>query len=106
MLGRWRQWRGCKPCSACMCFPKPGGGQDIGSWRSGSPRRRLASWGGECWGEGGHGARPHQSIDAIWIAARGLVSGLQEAIRPPASTPFRPVVVSFGRIEGGQGLQL
>ena len=30
-------------------------------------------------GEGGHGARPHDSIDSIWIASR-VISGLQEAI--------------------------
>jgi amidohydrolase len=54
----------------------------------------------EVLGEGGHGARPHQSTDAIWIAAR-VVSGLQEAISRQLD-PLHPVVVSFGRIEGGK----
>jgi amidohydrolase len=54
----------------------------------------------EVLGEGGHGARPHQSIDAIWIAAR-VVSGLQEAISRRLDA-LHPVVVSFGRIEGGK----
>jgi amidohydrolase len=54
----------------------------------------------EVLGEGGHGARPHQSTDAIWIAAR-VVSGLQEAISRRLDA-LHPVVVSFGRIEGGK----
>ena len=54
----------------------------------------------EVLGEGGHGARPHQSTDAIWIAAR-VVSGLQESISRQLD-PLHPVVVSFGRIEGGR----
>lgn len=54
----------------------------------------------EVLGESGHGARPHQSTDAIWIAAR-VVSGLQEAISRRLD-PLHPVVVSFGRIEGGK----
>ena len=28
-------------------------------------------------GDGGHGARPHQAVDAIWIAAR-VINGLQD----------------------------
>jgi amidohydrolase len=51
-------------------------------------------------GVSGHGARPHQGTDAIWIAAR-VVSGLQEAISRRLD-PLHPVVVSFGRIEGGK----
>ena len=54
----------------------------------------------EILGESGHGARPHQSTDAIWIAAR-VVSGLQEAISRRLDA-LQPVVVSFGRIEGGK----
>jgi amidohydrolase len=54
----------------------------------------------EVLGKSGHGARPHQSTDAIWIAAR-VVSGLQEAISR-CLDPLHPVVVSFGKIEGGR----
>jgi amidohydrolase len=54
----------------------------------------------EVLGTSGHGARPHQGTDAIWIAAR-VVSGLQEAISRRLD-PLHPVVVSFGRIEGGK----
>jgi amidohydrolase len=58
----------------------------------------------EVLGESGHGARPHQSTDAIWIAAR-VVSGLQEAISRRLD-PLHPVVVSFGRIEGGRAFNV
>ena len=58
----------------------------------------------EVLGEGGHGARPHQSTDAIWIAAR-VVSGLQEAISRRLDA-LHPVVVSFGRIEGGKAFNV
>ena len=55
-------------------------------------------------GEGGHGARPHQSVDAIWIAAR-VVTGLQEAISRRLDA-LHPVVLSFGRIEGGKAFNV
>ncbi|MBM5817775.1 MAG: amidohydrolase [Cyanobacteria bacterium K_Offshore_surface_m2_239] len=58
----------------------------------------------EVLGESGHGARPHQSTDAIWIAAR-VVSGLQEAISRRLD-PLHPVVVSFGKIEGGRAFNV
>ena len=58
----------------------------------------------EVLGESGHGARPHQSTDAIWIAAR-VVSGLQEAISRRLD-PLHPVVVSFGLIEGGKAFNV
>ncbi len=55
-------------------------------------------------GEGGHGARPHQAVDAIWIASK-VVSGLQEAISRGLDA-LQPVVVSFGRIEGGKAFNV
>ncbi|NBO29690.1 MAG: amidohydrolase [Synechococcaceae bacterium WBA_2_066] len=58
----------------------------------------------EVLGEAGHGARPHQAVDAIWIAAR-LVSGLQEAISRRLDA-LQPVVLSFGRIEGGRAFNV
>jgi len=58
----------------------------------------------EVLGESGHGARPHQSTDAIWIAAR-VVSGLQEAISRRLDA-LHPVVVSFGKIEGGKAFNV
>ncbi len=54
----------------------------------------------EILGNGGHGARPHETVDAIWIAAK-IVSGIQEAISRQLDA-LLPVVVSFGKIEGGK----
>ena len=72
--------------------------------RSGSLTAAAGELEVEVLGEGGHGARPHQSTDAIWIAAR-VVSGLQEAISRRLDA-LHPVVVSFGRIEGGQAFNV
>ncbi|MGA1004204.1 amidohydrolase [Vulcanococcus sp.] len=72
--------------------------------RSGSLTAAAGELEVEILGEGGHGARPHQSTDAIWIAAR-VVSGLQEAISRRLDA-LHPVVVSFGRIEGGKAFNV
>jgi len=50
-------------------------------------------------GESGHGARPHEALDAIWVASQ-VVTGLQEAVSRRLD-PLHPVVISFGQIEGG-----
>ncbi len=55
-------------------------------------------------GQGGHGARPHETIDAIWIAAR-IISGIQEAITRQLDARL-PVVISFGKIEGGKAFNV
>ena len=72
--------------------------------RSGSLTAAAGELEIEVIGESGHGARPHQSTDAIWIAAR-VVSGLQEAISRRLDA-LHPVVVSFGRIEGGKAFNV
>jgi amidohydrolase len=72
--------------------------------RSGSLTAAAGELEVEVLGEGGHGARPHQSTDAIWIAAK-VVSGLQEAISRRLDA-LQPVVVSFGRIEGGKAFNV
>ena len=72
--------------------------------RSGSLTAAAGELEVEVLGEGGHGARPHQSTDAIWTAAR-VVSGLQEAISRRLDA-LHPVVVSFGRIEGGKAFNV
>jgi amidohydrolase len=72
--------------------------------RSGSLTAAAGELEVEVLGEGGHGARPHQSTDAIWIAAR-VVSGLQEAISRRLDA-LHPVVVSFGKIEGGRAFNV
>lgn len=51
-------------------------------------------------GESGHGARPHEAIDAIWIAAQ-TITMLQQAISR-TQNPLRPVVLSIGHIQGGR----
>ena len=51
-------------------------------------------------GESGHGARPHQATDAIWIAAQ-VVTSLQQAISR-TQNPLHPIVLSIGQINGGR----
>ncbi|MEL7409068.1 MAG: amidohydrolase, partial [Cyanobacteria bacterium J06558_2] len=51
-------------------------------------------------GESGHGARPHQAIDAIWIASQ-VITSLQQAISR-TQNPLHPIVLSIGKIEGGK----
>nr|CAD5964986.1 putative hydrolase sll0100 [Planktothrix pseudagardhii] len=51
-------------------------------------------------GESGHGARPHEAKDAIWIAAQ-VITMLQQAISR-TQNPLRPVVLSIGQIMGGR----
>ena len=51
-------------------------------------------------GKGGHGARPHNTIDPIAVAAQ-LVTLIYQAV--PRQTDARdPVVVTIGMIQGGQ----
>ncbi len=51
-------------------------------------------------GESGHGARPHEAIDAIWIASQ-IITTLQQAISR-THNPLRPVVLTIGKISGGR----
>ncbi|MEM8638102.1 MAG: M20 family metallopeptidase [Cyanobacteria bacterium P01_G01_bin.54] len=51
-------------------------------------------------GESGHGARPHEAKDAIWIAAQ-VITTLQQAISR-TQNPLRPVVLTIGEIHGGR----
>ncbi len=55
-------------------------------------------------GESGHGARPHEAIDAIWIAAQ-VMTTLQQAISR-TQNPLRPVVLSIGQIQGGKAYNI
>jgi amidohydrolase len=50
-------------------------------------------------GEAGHGARPHQAIDAIWIACQ-VITSLQQAISR-TQNPLHPLVLTIGQIKGG-----
>ncbi|NCO73871.1 MAG: amidohydrolase [Cyanobacteria bacterium] len=51
-------------------------------------------------GEAGHGARPHQAIDAIWISAQ-VITSLQQAISR-MQNPLDPLVLTIGQINGGK----
>ncbi|MGQ4647620.1 amidohydrolase [Lyngbya aestuarii] len=51
-------------------------------------------------GESGHGARPHEAIDAIWIASQ-VITTLQQAISR-THNPLRPMVLTIGEISGGR----
>jgi amidohydrolase len=51
-------------------------------------------------GESGHGARPHEATDAIWIAAQ-VITTLQQSISR-TQNPLHPVVLTIGQIQGGR----
>ncbi|MEB3173632.1 MAG: M20 family metallopeptidase [Cyanobacteriota bacterium] len=51
-------------------------------------------------GESGHGARPHEAVDAIWIAAQ-VITALQQAISR-TQNPLRPLVLTIGQMSGGR----
>lgn len=48
----------------------------------------------------GHGARPHEAIDAIWVASQ-VITALQQAISR-TQNPLRPIVLTIGQITGGR----
>ncbi len=50
-------------------------------------------------GKGGHGAKPHLSVDAV-VAAAHLVTGLQSIVSRTIN-PLEPAVVTIGTINGG-----
>lgn len=50
-------------------------------------------------GRGGHGAAPHETVDAITVAAQ-VVTSLQQ-IASRAVDPTEPVVITIGTIRGG-----
>ncbi|MBM7624043.1 M20 metallopeptidase family protein [Sporohalobacter salinus] len=50
-------------------------------------------------GDGGHGAAPHQAVDAIVVAAE-IITALQTIVSRKVD-PHQSVVLSMGKIEGG-----
>lgn len=58
----------------------------------------------EILGKSGHGARPHEGVDAIWAASK-VISGIQEAITRKLD-PLDPVVITFGKIIGGNAYNI
>jgi len=55
-------------------------------------------------GRSGHGARPHEGVDAIWAASK-VISGIQESITRTLD-PLDPVVITFGKINGGNAFNV
>ena len=58
----------------------------------------------EILGKSGHGARPHEGVDAVWAASK-VISGIQEAITRKLD-PLDPVVITFGKINGGNAYNI
>ncbi len=54
----------------------------------------------EILGESGHGARPHEAVDAIFIAAQ-VITALQGAIARTQNA-LQPIVLTLGQISGGR----
>jgi amidohydrolase len=50
-------------------------------------------------GKGGHGSMPHQTVDPILVASH-LVVNIQSIVSRNVD-PLKPVVISFGTVEGG-----
>lgn len=59
----------------------------------------VDSWFGEIIGKGGHGARPHETIDPFFISAHVIMA--LNGIISRRLDPFDPAVVSIGSINGG-----
>ncbi len=57
------------------------------------------SWYARIMGKGGHGAHPHQTIDAFYIATHVMMA--LNAIVSRRVDPFNPAVVSVGTLNGG-----
>jgi len=94
---------GVQALFACMCF-------QAWRWRIGVRSGSLTAAAGELEVEVLGGRRPMapdptSRSDAIWMAAGLVRRPWQEAIKPPPRTP-QPVVVSFGRIEGGKAFNV
>lgn len=51
-------------------------------------------------GQGGHGARPHQGVDAVVAAAHTIV--MLQTVVSREIDPAEPVVLTIGRIQGSQ----
>jgi len=55
-------------------------------------------------GKSGHGARPHEGVDAIWVSSK-IISGIQELITRKLD-PLDPIVITFGKINGGNAYNI
>jgi len=52
-------------------------------------------------GHGGHGARPHETVDPFYLAAHVILA--LNAIVSRRLDPFDPAVVSLGKVYGASG---
>lgn len=60
----------------------------------------VDSWFGTIFGKGGHGARPHASVDPFYLAAYIILA--LNGIPSRRLSAFDPAVVSIGSLHGGQ----
>jgi len=67
---------------------------------SGPASGGVDSFFGVIHGEGGHGARPHETVDPFYLAAHVILA--LNAIVSRRLDPFDPAVVSLGRVYGGE----
>ena len=67
---------------------------------SGSASGGVDSWFGTIIGKGGHGARPHETVDPIYISAHVILA--LNAISSRRISAFDPAVVSIGSLMGGR----
>jgi len=67
--------------------------------KDGPMMAQADDWTLEIIGRSGHGARPHETVDAVVVAAN-IVTALQN-ISSRQVNPLEPVVVSIGAINGG-----
>jgi amidohydrolase len=67
--------------------------------RDGVMMARVVDFDLEVRGRGGHAARPDQCVDSVVVAAN-LVNQLQNIVARSVD-PLEPVVLTFGKIEGG-----
>ena len=67
---------------------------------SGPASGGVDSFRGRVIGHGGHGARPHQAVDPIYISAYVILA--LNGIVSRRIDPFDPAVISLGSLHGGQ----
>ncbi len=59
----------------------------------------VDSWFGRILGSGGHGAKPHETVDPFYLAAHVILA--LNAIPSRRLHPFDPAVISIGSLHGG-----
>ncbi len=66
---------------------------------SGPASGGVDSWFGRILGRGGHGAKPHETVDPFYMASHVILA--LNAIVSRRLDPFHPAVVSIGSLHGG-----